>query len=105
MNPKVIAMVTSSLPHCCSLLLLLLLLPLLPTVFTYTRNDCSIWLKSSLLVAQLGIGPSIQSPSGEFAFGFHPLESNELESQFLLAVWFNKTKDQTIVWSEKGNNQ
>ena len=96
-------MVTSTLPHCCSLLLLLLLLPLLPTVFTYTRNDCNIWLKSPL-VAQLGTGPSIQSPSGEFAFGFHPLESNELENQFLLAVWFNKTKDQTIVWSANGNN-
>ena len=51
----------------------------------------------------MGIGSLIQSPSGEFAFGFYPLESNESVNQFLLAVWFNKTKDQTIVWSANGN--
>ena len=75
-----------------------LLLPLLPTVFTYTRDNCTISLDSPL-----GIGSLIQSPSGEFAFGFYPLESNESVNQFLLAVCFNKTKDQTIVWSANGN--
>jgi hypothetical protein len=46
-----------------------------------------------------------QSSSGEFAFGFYPLQNNEKENQFLLAVWFNKIRDQnmTIVWSANGN--
>ncbi|KAL0006640.1 hypothetical protein SO802_008142 [Lithocarpus litseifolius] len=91
-------MVSSTLPHCCFLLLLLLLLPLLPTVFTYTRDNCTISLDSPL-----GTGSWIQSPSGEFAFGFYPLESNESANQFLLAVWFNRIKDKTIVWSANGN--
>ncbi|KAM4073104.1 hypothetical protein ACB094_11G192000 [Castanea mollissima] len=95
-------MVSSTLPHCCSLLLLLLLVPLLPTVFTDTKDDCN---KMPILpfVARPGIDPFIRSPSAEFAFGFHPLESSEKENQFLLAVWFNKTKDPTIVWSANGN--
>ena len=96
-------MTISTLQHFCSLLLLLLLLPLLPTVFTYSKNDCNIKLEPPLF-AQLGTGPFIQSPSGEFAFGFYPVESSEKENyQFLLAVWFNKTKDPTIVWSANGN--
>ncbi|KAK4539943.1 hypothetical protein RGQ29_031866 [Quercus rubra] len=95
-------MATSTHPQFCCLLLLLLLLPLLPTVFTYTKDDCNKW-PISPFVAQPGIGPFIQSPSGEFAFGFHPLQSSEKENQFLLAVWFNKTKDPTIVWSANGN--
>ncbi|KAM4073096.1 hypothetical protein ACB094_11G191200 [Castanea mollissima] len=95
-------MVSSTLPHCCSLLLLLLLVPLLPTVFTDTKDDCKKMPKLPF-VALPGIDPFIRSPSGEFAFGFHPLESSEKENQFLLAVWFNKTKDPTIVWSANGN--
>ncbi|KAK7842814.1 G-type lectin S-receptor-like serine/threonine-protein kinase LECRK1 [Quercus suber] len=96
-------MATSTLPHCCCLLLLLLLLPLLPTVFSaYTKDDCDK-MPISPFVAQPGIGPFIQSHLGEFAFGFHPFESREKENQFLLAVWFNKTKDPTIVWSANGS--
>nr|POF07278.1 g-type lectin s-receptor-like serine/threonine-protein kinase rlk1 [Quercus suber] len=57
-----------------------------------------------LYLHRLGTGPLIQSPSGEFAFGFYPVESSEKENyQFLLAVWFTKTKDPTIVWSANGN--
>ena len=96
-------MTISTLQHFCSLLLLLLLLPLLPTVFTYSKNDCNIKLEPPLF-AQLGTGPFIQSPSGEFAFGFYPVESSEKENyQFLLAVWFNRIKDKTIVWSANGH--
>jgi hypothetical protein len=94
-------MAPSTLIHFCSLLLLLLFLPFLPTVFTYSKEDCNIQLKLPLL-AQKESNPWM-SPSGEFAFGFHPLQNNEKENQFLLAVWFNKIKDQTIVWSANGN--
>uniref|UniRef100_A0A7N2LBX4 Receptor-like serine/threonine-protein kinase n=1 Tax=Quercus lobata TaxID=97700 RepID=A0A7N2LBX4_QUELO len=91
-------MATSTLPHFCCLLLLLL--PLLPTVFSYTGEDCNIKLDKPLVAGQ-NSNP-ITSRSKEFAFGFHPLES-EKENQFLLAVWFYKTKDPTIVWSANGN--
>lgn len=36
------------------------------------------------------------SPSGEFAFGFHRLEADR--SLFLLAIWFEKTEEKTVVW-------
>ncbi|KAK4344274.1 hypothetical protein RND71_037368 [Anisodus tanguticus] len=36
------------------------------------------------------------SPSGEFAFGFRKIGNG---SGFLLAIWFNKLKEKTIVWS------
>ena len=94
-------MVTSTLSHICCLLLLLL--PLLPTVFSYTaytEEDCNIRLDKPLVAQQQSI--PFTSSFGEFAFGFHPLESGK-ENQFLLAVWFNKTKEPTIVWSANGN--
>uniref|UniRef100_A0A7N2LBS1 Protein kinase domain-containing protein n=1 Tax=Quercus lobata TaxID=97700 RepID=A0A7N2LBS1_QUELO len=97
------AMVTSTLHHCCSLFLLLLLLPLVPTVFTYTKDDCNILLNSPASVTDQDINPLFTSRSGEFSFGFRRFQINEKESQFLLAVWFTKTKDQTIVWSANGN--
>ncbi|XP_061374511.1 G-type lectin S-receptor-like serine/threonine-protein kinase RLK1 [Gastrolobium bilobum] len=41
------------------------------------------------------------SPSGEFAFGFHQLPNNEL---FLLAIWYDKIPDKTIIWYANGDN-
>ncbi|XP_050284389.1 G-type lectin S-receptor-like serine/threonine-protein kinase LECRK2 [Quercus robur] len=98
------AMVTSTLHHCCSLFLLLLLLPLVPTVFTYTKDDCNILLNSPASVTDQDINPLFTSRSGEFSFGFRRFQINDKESQFLLAVWFTKTEDQTIVWSANGND-
>ncbi|KAK7831480.1 putative receptor protein kinase zmpk1 [Quercus suber] len=92
-------MATSKLPHFCCLLLLLL--PFLPTVLTYTEEDCNIRLDSFPLVAGKNSNP-ITSRLEEFSFGFHPLEG-EKENQFLLAVWFCKTKEPTIVWYANGN--
>ncbi|KAM4073105.1 hypothetical protein ACB094_11G192100 [Castanea mollissima] len=97
------AMVTSALHHCCSLFTLLLLLPLVPTVFTYTKDDCNILLNSPASVTDQDINTLFTSRSSEFSFGFRRFQINEKESQFLLAVWFTKTKDQTIVWSANGN--
>nr|CAB3484005.1 unnamed protein product [Digitaria exilis] len=39
------------------------------------------------------------SPSGDFAFGFRPIEGNT--SSYLLAVWFNKISSMTVVWYAK----
>ena len=41
------------------------------------------------------------SPSGEFAFGFHQLNNSDL---FLLAIWFNKIPERTIVWYANGDS-
>ncbi|KAE8007915.1 hypothetical protein FH972_004472 [Carpinus fangiana] len=83
--------------HFCSLLLLLL--PPLPTVFSFTKDDC-LSLKFPVLVE--GTSPaSWPSRSGEFALGFRPVPGSQT---FLLAVWFNKISEKTIVWSANGNN-
>ncbi|KAJ3672933.1 hypothetical protein LUZ60_006307 [Juncus effusus] len=42
-----------------------------------------------------GSNSYITSPSGDFAFGFQTLPSN---SSYILAIWFNKTSPQTVVW-------
>lgn len=44
---------------------------------------------------------SWKSSFGDFAFGFRYLEDQEL---FLLAIWFNKIPDRTIVWYANGDN-
>ena len=41
------------------------------------------------------------SLSGDFAFGFHPLNHTDL---FLLSIWFAKVPDKTIVWYARLNN-
>ncbi|XVF13443.1 hypothetical protein REPUB_Repub08aG0208300 [Reevesia pubescens] len=41
------------------------------------------------------------SPSEEFAFGFKQLSNSNL---FLLAIWFHKIPDKTIVWNANGDN-
>ncbi|KAF8396073.1 hypothetical protein HHK36_017685 [Tetracentron sinense] len=76
---------------------LLLLLPLLP--FSVAQTDRNVSLNSSL--SALDNNSSWPSPSGEFAFGFHRLENKDL---FLLAIWFNKIPQKTVVWYANGDN-
>ncbi|XP_068339212.1 G-type lectin S-receptor-like serine/threonine-protein kinase LECRK3 [Pyrus communis] len=40
------------------------------------------------------------SPSGDFAFGFQEI----VKHGFILAIWFNKIPERTIVWSANGDN-
>lgn len=70
-----------------------LLLPLLLISPSYAQSHRNISLGS--LLTPLGRNTSWLSPSGEFAFGFHPLENSNL---FLLAIWFEKTAEKTVVW-------
>ncbi|XP_048425925.1 G-type lectin S-receptor-like serine/threonine-protein kinase LECRK1 [Pyrus x bretschneideri] len=72
------------------LLLLLVLLPFSPTA--QTCNNISL---GSSLTALDDYSSSWPSPSGEFAFGFRQLGVDG----FLLAIWFNKIQERTIVWS------
>ncbi|KAB2604141.1 G-type lectin S-receptor-like serine/threonine-protein kinase RLK1 [Pyrus ussuriensis x Pyrus communis] len=72
------------------LLLLLVLLPFSNTAQTY--NNISL---GSSLTALDDYSSSWPSPSGEFAFGFRQPGVDG----FLLAIWFNKIQERTIVWS------
>lgn len=80
-------------PLCFLLLLLLLLLPFSTTAQTYSN----ISLGSSLTAIN-NKNSSWPSESGEFAFGFQ-----QVEGGFLLAIWFNKIPEKTIVWSANRN--
>ncbi|KAI4968500.1 hypothetical protein ZWY2020_045830 [Hordeum vulgare] len=42
------------------------------------------------------------SPSGDFAFGFQQMEGNS--SSYLLAVWFDKIHEKTVVWYAKSSS-
>ncbi|KAI8026137.1 G-type lectin S-receptor-like serine/threonine-protein kinase LECRK2 [Camellia lanceoleosa] len=83
--------------------LLLLLVPLFPVVLAISKFDCNVDLTNSTLLAQKDINSSWVSPSGDFAFGFQQAEpSNDGNMLFLLAIWFDKIPDKTIVWSANG---
>lgn len=73
---------------------ILLLLPLVaaqssagdirPSTFIEATDDANPWL----------------SPSNHFALGFHQLEN---KGQFLLAIWYYKIPNRTIVWYANGD--
>lgn len=68
------------------------LLLLTPKCFSF---DCSQPNGSSL--SSLEPNPSWLSANEEFAIGFQKLP-NDNENHFLLAIWFNKIHETTIVW-------
>ena len=77
------------LPH---LLFLLILLP----IFSIAQNNGNI-TTGNFLTATNNSSPWL-SPSGDFAFGFHPLNQTDL---FLLSIWFAEVPEKTIVWFAK----
>ncbi|PQM33269.1 G-type lectin S-receptor-like serine/threonine-protein kinase LECRK2 [Prunus yedoensis var. nudiflora] len=79
---------------CLSCFFLIILLP----CTSLAQTSTNISLGSSL--AALNDNLSWPSPSGEFAFGFRQIG----KSGFLLAIWFNKIPDRTIVWSANRND-
>ncbi|PRQ35242.1 putative protein kinase RLK-Pelle-SD-2b family [Rosa chinensis] len=74
-------------------LLCFIVLALLPCS-TMAQTSKNISLGSSL-TAQNNDNSSWSSPTGEFAFGFRQIEKDG----FLLAIWFDKIPQKTIVWS------
>ncbi|KAG9456699.1 hypothetical protein H6P81_001207 [Aristolochia fimbriata] len=56
---------------------------------------------ASLSAGGRGSPSSWSSPSGEFAFGFHNLPQMNL---FLLAIWYDKLPEKTLVWYANGDN-
>ena len=77
-----------------SLLLLILLLPYSTTAQTSSNQP----LGSSLTAQEKD--SYWASPSGDFAFGF----SQFGKGGYLLAIWFNKLPEKTIVRSANGDN-
>ena len=71
--------------------LLFLLLPSL-----VLSQDCT-----NLDITASDNSPRCKSPSGEFAFGFHRLENQKL---FLLAIWYERIPEKTLVWYANGDN-
>ncbi|WCJ36978.1 G-type lectin S-receptor-like serine/threonine-protein kinase LECRK3 [Euphorbia peplus] len=77
------------------LLLTLLMLP----CSLFAQNKDQLNVGSSLTAGANAEQPWI-SPSGDFAFGFYQLENKDL---YLLAIWYNKIPDKTIVWYANGD--
>ncbi|GAY49911.1 hypothetical protein WN943_009501 [Citrus x changshan-huyou] len=76
--------------------LLLLLQPFL--TFAQTRGNITIG--ASLSASQNS--SSWLSPNGDFAFGFHSLDSNK--DLFMLSIWYAKIPQKTIVWFANGDS-
>ncbi|GMN26564.1 hypothetical protein TIFTF001_001352 [Ficus carica] len=87
-----------AIPYSSSFLSLLLFSLLLLFESTNAQTNTNISLGSSLTTQDKK--PFWASPSGEFAFGFQNIEPDG----FLLAIWFDKIPDKTIVWSANRNN-
>ncbi|RZC68432.1 hypothetical protein C5167_031671 [Papaver somniferum] len=77
---------------------LFLLILLLVPFSAYAQSYRNISLGSSLTAT--GDNTSWPSPSGDFAFGFRHVDND----RFLLAIWFDKIPDRTIVWYANGDN-
>ncbi|XP_017982175.1 PREDICTED: G-type lectin S-receptor-like serine/threonine-protein kinase RLK1 [Theobroma cacao] len=80
----------------CTFIFFLLLLPLL----AIAQTDGRVAVGASLTAAH-NASPWL-STSGDFAFGFHPTDNEDL---FLLSIWFDKIPGKTVVWyaHEDGN--
>ncbi|KAM1753134.1 hypothetical protein ACFX12_005760 [Malus domestica] len=76
-------------------LLLLLLLPF----FTAAQTDQTKNISLGSTLTALHNKSFWASPSGDFAFGFQEIGKHG----FLLAIWFNKIPERTIVWSANGD--
>ncbi|CAI9764656.1 unnamed protein product [Fraxinus pennsylvanica] len=72
---------------------------LFSAIFAAGQSECKLKLGSSLTTEDTS---PWSSPSGEFAFGFRRLQRSPSDNEdlFLLAIWFNKIPEQTIVWSK-----
>ncbi|XP_039123206.1 G-type lectin S-receptor-like serine/threonine-protein kinase LECRK3 [Dioscorea cayenensis subsp. rotundata] len=86
---------------------LLLIIPqLLLLIISLSKQTRAQNISSDTTLTTSGTTTSVMSPSGDFSFGFTPLPSNDntTTNLFLLAIWFAKTVDKTIVWTANGNN-
>ncbi|XP_058073430.1 G-type lectin S-receptor-like serine/threonine-protein kinase LECRK3 [Magnolia sinica] len=78
---------------------LLFFFPLVLPLSATAQIDHNVSLGSSLSAG--GQNSSWISPSGDFAFGFYHLTNRNL---FLLAIWFDKIPEKTMVWFANRDN-
>ncbi|KAI4334696.1 hypothetical protein L6164_013410 [Bauhinia variegata] len=83
-----------------SLLASLICLLILPLSFVFAQTRSKITVGDSLSAGN-SYSTWLLSPSGDFAFGFHPIEGNQL---FVLSIWYAKLINKTIVWYANGDN-
>ncbi|KAJ8770836.1 hypothetical protein K2173_021751 [Erythroxylum novogranatense] len=76
----------------------LLFVVLLP--FPTKSQSHSNFSLGSYVTASSNDNSSWVSPSGDFAFGFQKIDPDG----FLLAIWFNKIPEKTVVWSANRNS-
>lgn len=79
----------------------LLFLPILQLLLLYCTKSAQAQLNISIgsSLTPQGINNSWISPTADFAFGFLAVDGNS--SSYLLAVWFNKIADKTVIWYAK----
>ncbi|KAI3996316.1 hypothetical protein MKX01_026784 [Papaver californicum] len=75
----------------------ILILLLLPILLSTAQNFKNVTLGSSITSGSAD--PPWASPSGDFVFGFREIEDN----RFLLAIWYDKIPDETVVWFANGD--
>ncbi|KAL2348188.1 hypothetical protein Fmac_002188 [Flemingia macrophylla] len=80
---------------------LLLLIPTLIYLHHLSLAFANVSLNSSLSTDDKH---AWRSPSGEFAFGFRLLNNDTNHKLYMLAIWYDKIPNQTVVWSAKADN-
>ncbi|KAJ4825818.1 hypothetical protein Tsubulata_015745 [Turnera subulata] len=75
------------------------LILLLPCSLIRAQNTGAIGINDSVTAGDKRATPWL-SPSQDFAFGFRQLANNK--DLYLLAIWYNKIPDRTIVWFANG---
>ena len=68
------------------------------SVVAQTKNTIAI---GDSHTADTNTPPWLLSPSGDFAFGFLPLNGTNL---FLLSIWYAKISEKTVVWYANGDS-
>ncbi|XP_030505562.2 G-type lectin S-receptor-like serine/threonine-protein kinase LECRK3 [Cannabis sativa] len=76
-------------------------------ILTFSIPSCSLTMAQNNINGTINIGATLKSgdklfsswlsSSGDFAFGFQQLPNNN-KDLFLLAIWFNKLPEKTVVW-------
>jgi hypothetical protein len=87
---------------CVNVFRLVLFLILLPIFVVAQNRNISVRAGEYYSLTADDAAAPLLSNSGDFAFGFHQLDSEE--DHFLLAIWFNKIPDKTIAWYANGDN-
>lgn len=66
-----------------------------------SQSSSNVSLGSSLVA---GGNKSWVSPSGHFAFGFYNYSVSSDDGYYLLAIWYDRIPEKTVVWTANSNN-